>query len=63
MVQWFGTMYDQAIQECGDSPTRTTRVIAQSAGIPRSHRMDIDTERLQAEYVTVGDRRVMEWRA
>ena len=63
MVHLFGIMYAQEIQECGDSPTRTARELAQSAGIPRSYRMNVDRGRLLAEYVTVGDRRVMKWRA
>ena len=63
MVHLFGIMYAQEIQECGDSPTRTAREIAQGAGIPGSYRMDIDRGRLLAEYVTVGDRSLMKWRA
>ncbi len=63
MVHLFGIMFAQEIQECGDAPTRTAREIQQSAGIPKSYRMDIDRGRLLAEYVTLDDRSVLKWRA
>ena len=63
MVHLFGIMYSQEIEECGDSPTRTAREIAQSAGIPKNYGTEIDKGRLLAEYVTVRDGSVLKWRA
>ena len=63
MVHLFGIIYSQEIQKCGDSPTRTAREIVQSAGIPKSYRMDIVRGRLLEEYVTVHDKSVLKWRA
>ena len=63
MVHLFGIMYAREIEECGDSPTRTAREIAQSAGISKNWGTQITTGRLLAEYVTLSDGSVLKWRA